>query len=90
MKVKKPLTDEVADILQPQYFLVEYGYPLGAAAADQLFDGLRVLKVKRLQAQQAHVTGSVNGVLQRAAVNVPTDGAQSREQAIAIVTGVHH
>ncbi|MNP31684.1 hypothetical protein D3C76_1248190 [compost metagenome] len=50
MKVKKPLTDEVADILQPQHFLIEYGYPLGAAAADQFFDGLRVLKVRGLQA----------------------------------------
>ncbi|MNG14593.1 hypothetical protein D3C85_1244960 [compost metagenome] len=49
MKVKKPLTDEVADILQSQHFLIEYSYPLGAAAADQLFDSLRMLKVKGLQ-----------------------------------------
>jgi hypothetical protein len=90
MKVKKPLTDKVADIFQSQHFLVEYGYPLCATAADQLLDGLRVLKVIRLQAYQAHVTGSLSGVLQRAAVNLPTDFAQSREQTIAIVTGVHH
>ncbi|MNN27274.1 hypothetical protein D3C81_1408050 [compost metagenome] len=90
MKVKKPFTDKIADILQSQHVLIEYGNPLGAAVADQFLDGLRVLKVIRLQAYQAHVTGSVSGVFQHAAVNVPTDIAQSREQTIAIVTGVHH
>ncbi|MNV97859.1 hypothetical protein D3C71_1930340 [compost metagenome] len=50
MKVKKPFTDKIADILQSQHVLIEYGNPLGAAVADQFLDGLRVLKVIRLQA----------------------------------------
>jgi hypothetical protein len=36
--------------LQSQHVLIEYGYPLGAAAADQFFDSVRVLEVKGLQA----------------------------------------
>ncbi|MNX96249.1 hypothetical protein D3C86_1285590 [compost metagenome] len=50
MEVEKPFTDKVADILQTQDILRQDGNPLGAAAADQLFDGIRALKVKRLQA----------------------------------------
>ncbi|MNF97909.1 hypothetical protein D3C84_807530 [compost metagenome] len=75
MEVEKPLADEVPDILKSQNFLIEDGDPLRTAAADQLFDGIRAFKVKRLQAQQAHITGSVGGVFQRAAVNIPTHGA---------------
>jgi hypothetical protein len=48
MKIEKPLADKIPDILQPKDFLIEHGDPLGTAAADHLFDRIRVLKMERL------------------------------------------
>ena len=41
MEVEKPFTNEIPDILQAQYFLIEHSDPFSATAADQLFDGFR-------------------------------------------------
>jgi hypothetical protein len=46
--------------------------------------------MERLQTQQANVAGSVGGIFQCAAINVPTYSAQPRQQTMAVVTRVHH
>ncbi|MNL25034.1 hypothetical protein D3C87_1464950 [compost metagenome] len=79
MKIEKPLADKIANVLQSQDFLVQNGNPLGTAAAYQFFDGFRPLEVKGLQAQQSYITGSVRGVFQRTAVNIPPHRAQPRQ-----------
>jgi hypothetical protein len=45
MKIEKPLAHEIADILQSQDFLVQYGDPLSATATDQFFDGIWPVKM---------------------------------------------
>ena len=90
VEIEKPFTDEVADVLQAQNFLIKHGDPLRTAAADQLFDGLGALQMEGLQTQEADITGAVAGIFQITTVDVPAHGAQSGQQAIAIVAGIDH
>ncbi|MDL5592348.1 hypothetical protein QS468_06505 [Bacillus subtilis] len=75
MKVEKPFTNKVANVLQAQHFLIQHGNPLGTAAADQLFDGFRAFQVKRLQTKQADIATAVGGIFQATTINIPAYGA---------------
>ncbi|PAV69699.1 hypothetical protein WR25_01819 [Diploscapter pachys] len=88
MEVKKPLADEIADILQAQFLGAEHGDPLGIAALDQVLDRLGVQQVRGLQAHQANIAGLLQRRLERATSDIPADTAQAWQQAVAIVSGV--
>ena len=69
---------------------IEYGNPFGAAATDHVFDGFRVLKMKRLEPEQPDITCVVADGLQAAAIDRPANGAQARKYPVTIITGINH
>ncbi|MNT77939.1 hypothetical protein D3C72_2171170 [compost metagenome] len=88
MKVKKPFTDKVADILRSQLFGAQDRDPFGVAAADQVLDRIRGLQVRSLQAQQAYVAGMLKGRRQGTAMHIPAHTAQAWQQAMTVIARI--